>query len=96
VLAPSVVSNETPISIASPLRGEWIAGDSVNNRKDTPRRRTVPVADGYAWLAQRYAIDWLQIKVVDGYALPGRVQKTRTAVISATTDRSTASLAAKW
>jgi len=66
VLAPLIVSSETPISVAPPLRGEWIAGDSVNNSKDAAHRRAVLAVDGHAWLAQRYAIDWLQIKTVNG------------------------------
>ena len=66
VLAPLIVSNETPISVAPPLRGEWIAGDSVNNRKGAAHRRAVLAVNGHAWLAQRYAIDWLQIKTVNG------------------------------
>lgn len=65
VLAPLIVSNETPISVAPPLRGEWIAGDSVNNRKDAAHRRAVLVDNGHAWLAQRYAIDWVQYQTVD-------------------------------
>jgi hypothetical protein len=38
VLAPLAVSNESPIVIAPPLRGEWIAGDSANNRPDAAHR----------------------------------------------------------
>jgi hypothetical protein len=35
VLSPLPVSSERPIVVAPPLRGEWIAGDSVNNLPDT-------------------------------------------------------------
>jgi hypothetical protein len=66
VLAPLVVSNESPIVVSPPLRGDWIAGDSVNNRPDAAHRRAVLVDDGHAWLAQRYAIDWVQYQTVDG------------------------------
>jgi hypothetical protein len=66
VLAPLVVSNESPIVVSPPLHGEWIAGDSVNNSKDAAHRRAVLVDNGHAWLAQRYAIDWVQYRTVDG------------------------------
>ncbi len=65
-IAPLQVSDETPVIVAPPLRGEWIAGDSVNNTPDAAHRRAVLVDDGHAWLAQRYAIDWVQYKTVDG------------------------------
>jgi murein DD-endopeptidase len=60
------VSKASPIVVAPPLRGEWIAGDSVNNRLDAAHRRAVLVDNGHAWLAQRYAIDWLQSQTIDG------------------------------
>jgi hypothetical protein len=66
VLAPLIVSNETPISVAPPLRGDWIAGDAVNNMKNAAHRRAVLVDNGHAWLAQRYAIDWVQYQTVNG------------------------------
>jgi Peptidase family M23 len=65
-IAPLQVSDESPVVVAPPLRGEWIAGDSVNNTPDAAHRRAVLVDDGHAWLAQRYAIDWVQYKTVDG------------------------------
>jgi hypothetical protein len=71
VLAPLPVVSESPIVVAPPLRGTWIAGDSVNNLPDAAHRRAVIVADGHAWLAQRYAIDWVQIQTVDGTATTG-------------------------
>jgi len=66
VLAPVPVSNESPIVLAPPLRGEWIAGDSINNGPQAAHRRAVLVDNGHAWLAQRYAIDWMQYQTVDG------------------------------
>jgi|SRR5271163_1628825 hypothetical protein len=65
-LDPLVVSDESPIVVAPPLRGDWIAGDSVNNGPDAAHRRAVLIVDGHAWLAQRYAIDWVQYRTVDG------------------------------
>jgi hypothetical protein len=65
-LALLPVLDEPPVVVAPPLRGEWIAGDSVNNAPDAAYRRAVLVDDGRAWLAQRYAIDWVQYKTVDG------------------------------
>ena len=66
VPAPLVVSTENPIVVSPPLRGDWIAGDSVNNSKHAAHRRAVLVDNGQAWLAQRYAIDWVQYRTVDG------------------------------
>jgi hypothetical protein len=66
VLEPLVVSNESPIVVSPPLRGDWIAGDSVNNRPDAAHRRAVLIDNGHAWLAQRYAIDWVQYQAIDG------------------------------
>jgi hypothetical protein len=65
-LAPLAVSGEVPIVVAPPLRGEWIAGDSASNRPDAAHRRAVLIDDGHAWLAQRFAIDWVQYQTVDG------------------------------
>ena len=65
-LTPLPVANESPIVVAPPLRGEWIAGDLVNNRPDAAHRRAVLIDNGHAWLAQRYAIDWVQYQTVDG------------------------------
>ena len=53
-------------AVAPPLRGAWIAGDSANNGKDAAHRRAILVVDGRAWLAQRYAIDWVQTRSVNG------------------------------
>ena len=66
VLKPLAVSNEKPIVVAPPLRGVWMAGDSVNNGPDAAHRKAILITDGHAWLAQRYAIDWVQIQKVDG------------------------------
>lgn len=66
VLRPLSVSQENPMVVAPPLRGVWIAGDSVNNGTDAAHRRAILITDGRAWLAQRYAIDWVQIQKVDG------------------------------
>jgi Peptidase family M23 len=66
VLAPLSVSPEDPIVVAPPLRGEWIAGDAANTRRDAAHRRAVLVDNGHAWLAQRYAIDWVQYQTVEG------------------------------
>ena len=63
---PLPILDESPIVVSPPLRGEWIAGDSVNNRPDAAHRRAVLVENGHAWLAQRFAIDWVQYQAVDG------------------------------
>lgn len=64
--APLMVSNESPIIVEPPLRGTWIAGDSVNNRPDAAHRRAILIENGRAWLAQRFAIDWVQYQAIDG------------------------------
>lgn len=66
VLPPLAVSNEAPIVVAPPLRGEWIAGDSASNRPDAAHRRAVLLENGRAYIAQRFAIDWVQYQTVDG------------------------------
>jgi murein DD-endopeptidase MepM/ murein hydrolase activator NlpD len=66
VPSPLPVSDESPTIVAPPLRGVWIAGDSVNNAADAAHRRAILITDGRPWLSQRYAIDWVQTKDVDG------------------------------
>jgi hypothetical protein len=66
VLKPLVVSDEKPIVVAPPLRGVWMAGDSLSNAADAAHRRAILITDGRAFLAQRYAIDWVQIQKIDG------------------------------
>jgi Peptidase family M23 len=77
--APLAVSQESPIVVAPPLRGTWIAGDSVNNGKDAAHRRAILVIDGRAWIAQRYAIDWVQVRDVDGKLTTWRGPEKRNA-----------------
>jgi hypothetical protein len=65
-IAPLTISTESPIVVAPPLRGEWIAGDAASNRQDAAHRRAVLIDKGHGWLAQRFAIDWVQYQTVDG------------------------------
>jgi hypothetical protein len=65
-LAALKVSDELPLVIGAPLRGEWIAGDSASNRPDAAHRRALLFDSGQAWIAQRFAIDWVQYQNVDG------------------------------
>jgi hypothetical protein len=65
-IAPEAVSDQAPVVVGAPLRGDWIAGDAANNGMDAAHRRTALVLDGHLWLAQRYAIDWVQIQRVNG------------------------------
>jgi hypothetical protein len=54
----AVLNKET--EIASPLRGKnWVAGNGPSNT--SAHRRTFLVIDGTPHIAQRYAIDWVQI-----------------------------------
>jgi murein DD-endopeptidase MepM/ murein hydrolase activator NlpD len=65
-LAPLAVSNERPIVIGAPLRGQWMAGDSLSNAPDAAHRRAVLILDGRAYVSQRFAIDWVQVRTIDG------------------------------
>ncbi len=47
-------------TVTSPLRGKnWVAGNGPSNA--SKHRRTIIVTDGTPHIAQRYAIDWVQI-----------------------------------
>jgi hypothetical protein len=64
---PLAVQERAPIIVEAPLRGsDWIAGDSVNNRPDAAHRRAILFAEGQAYVAQRYAIDWVRYRIVNG------------------------------
>ncbi len=55
----TVVSSKLP-EIVSPLRGKnWVAGNGPSNT--SAHRRTMLVLDATPHIAQRYAIDWVQI-----------------------------------
>jgi hypothetical protein len=61
------VANIPPIVVAPPLRGpDWIAGDAANNGRDAAHRRAVLLDNGHAYIAQRYAIDWVKYRIVNG------------------------------
>jgi hypothetical protein len=64
---PLVVQQRAPIVVAPPLRGsDWIAGDSTHNGPDAAHRRAILFNGGRAFIAQRYAIDWVRYRLVDG------------------------------
>jgi hypothetical protein len=65
-LAPLAVSSEHPMVVGAPLRGQWMAGDSVSNGADAAHRRAVLILDGRPSVAQRFAIDWVQVQTVGG------------------------------
>ena len=71
ISAPALtVLQQGPTPVAPPLRGpNWIAGDSSHNSPDAAHRRTIAVVDSKCWLAQRYAIDWVQYRIADGVAV---------------------------
>jgi hypothetical protein len=53
------ISRDAPLVIAPPLRGGgWFAGNGPSNASD--HRRALLTLDGHGYLAQRFAIDWLQ------------------------------------
>ena len=64
---PLVVQQRAPVVMAAPLRGpDWIAGDSTHNGPDAAHRRAILFNGGRAFIAQRYAIDWVRYRLVDG------------------------------
>jgi hypothetical protein len=76
-IAPAPVSDASPVVVAPPLRGDWLAGDSVNNAMDAAHRRTALVENGHLWLAQRYAIDWVQVQKVSAKNVTFKGQENR-------------------
>ena len=56
--ASTTVATELP-QITPPLHGKnWVAGSAPSN--SSPHRRTIIIYDGKPYIAQRYAIDWVQ------------------------------------
>ena len=56
--ASTTVATELP-QIVPPLHGKgWVAGSAPSN--SSPHRRTIIIYDGKPYIAQRYAIDWVQ------------------------------------
>ena len=54
------VAAEMPLVVGPPLRGgNWLAANGPSNSSDE-HRRVVQLLHGEAYLAQRYAIDWLR------------------------------------
>ncbi len=71
-LAPVALRAAGPIVIGPPLRGsDWVAANGPGNRSGH-RRALIPV-NGHAAIAQRFAIDWVQMDKGDSTAL-GRSQ----------------------
>lgn len=55
------VERDAPLVIDAPLRGGgWVAGNILTDSSD--HRRAIIPLDGYAGIAQRYAIDWMKIE----------------------------------
>jgi hypothetical protein len=60
VVAPAVVDRREPIVLAAPLRGErWVAAASCCT---SYHRRAVLPVNGARHVAQRFAIDWIQLQ----------------------------------
>jgi murein DD-endopeptidase MepM/ murein hydrolase activator NlpD len=63
-LAPVPLRAAQPIVIGPPLRGsDWLAANGPNNRS-IHRRAMIPIT-GHLAIAQRFAIDWVQLKTAD-------------------------------
>lgn len=66
-IEPLNITNNPAIVVAPPLRGpDWLAGDSANNGPGAAHRRAVLLDHGHAYIAQRYAIDWVKYHIVNG------------------------------
>ena len=66
---PLTVMLRQPVVVNAPLHGRnWLAGDSVHKTPDAAHRRTILLLGGKPWLAQRYAIDWVRYRMVNGTA----------------------------
>jgi len=64
---PLPVEPRAPVIVEAPLRGtDWIAGDAVHDGPDAAHRRALLFDHGEAFLAQRYAIDWVRYRIVNG------------------------------
>jgi murein DD-endopeptidase MepM/ murein hydrolase activator NlpD len=60
-LAPVALRAKEPIVIGPPLRGtDWLAANGPGNRSE--HRRALTPIEGRATIAQRFAIDWVQVK----------------------------------
>lgn len=60
-VAPVTPRAARPIVISAPLRGsDWLAANGPAN--SSPHRRALIPVDGRAVIAQRFAIDWVQLK----------------------------------
>jgi hypothetical protein len=69
VETPAVPVGRNPVEISPPLRGgEWLAANGPSNIS-SHRRSMIPI-DGQAVIAQRFAIDWLQLRE-DGRSFTG-------------------------
>jgi murein DD-endopeptidase MepM/ murein hydrolase activator NlpD len=69
VETPAIPIGKNPVEISPPLRGgEWLAANGPSNNSGH-RRSMIPI-DGQAAIAQRFAIDWLQLRE-DGRSFTG-------------------------
>lgn len=58
--APLIVGPSKPLIVGAPLKGNgWLAANALSNSAD--HRRTIAVVNGRARIAQRYAIDFVQL-----------------------------------
>jgi hypothetical protein len=75
VETPGVSVKQNPIEISPPLRGgEWLAANGPSNTSGH-RRSLVPI-NGQADIAQRFAIDWIQLRE-DGRSFTGDPKDNR-------------------
>jgi hypothetical protein len=66
-IEPLAVQQRPPLIVSPPLQGaDWIAGDSTHNAPNAAHRRAILFSGGHAYVAQRYAIDWVRYRMING------------------------------
>src|SRR5262249_33106109 len=94
-VAPLLVSDESPVVVAPPLRGQWIAGDSLNNVRT--QHIVEPLSSTTDTLGSRSGMQSIgcNIRRSTACAQHGRELRTKTTAISVTINRSISSQMAK-
>ena len=59
-IAPTTVDNRKPVTVSPPLTGaNWVAANACCNMN--PHRMAANPLNGALWMAERYAIDYVQL-----------------------------------
>lgn len=67
ITAPTTIDSKPPVVVSPPLRGgRWLAGNGCCDAFDAHRAAVLPV-DGAVHVAERFAIDWIQLDAAGRY-----------------------------